>query len=110
MNSDSATARGTETLSRKTFLVWALVFGLAVFALAVGGYDLIHKINHRSNVRNDQNAVTASEQASTRLLVCTGLEALPQSPGVKALESISYPVYGQPTRPYCPAPTPKDMP
>lgn len=79
-----------------------------VVCLGVAGFFYVHNIsaylNSRRHVSDMKNAATAQEQAASRLLVCTGLAELPQSPPVKALEAISYPIYGQPTKPYCPAP------
>lgn len=93
-------------VTRRTFATAVILLGISFAALAVGVLILVANITHRSNLRNDQSNITASEQASTRLLVCTGLEALPQTAGVRALEAIGYPVYGKPTTHYCPAPMP----
>lgn len=91
---------------------WWLAYLAIALVIAVGGFGYwwVHSTNHYLNMRrgisDQKNAATASEQASTRLLVCTGLEALPQTVGVRALESILYPIYKEPTKPYCPAPMP----
>lgn len=87
------------------YLAIALVIALGLsFFFWVHGTDSY--LQARRHVSDQKNLATASEQASTRLLVCTGLEALPQTAGVKALENILYPVYGQKTMAYCPAPVP----
>lgn len=72
--------------------------------------EIQHEINDHATKRDQQEAVTAHEQAVSRALVCTGLEALPQTVGVKSLESLPYPIYLKPTAPFCPAPMPGATP
>lgn len=97
-------------MTRKTPWWFPWLDALLVIGLGLSFFFWVHStdnyLNYRRGISDTKNAATASEQASTRLLVCTGLEALPQSVGVKALENIQYPLYGLPTRPYCPAPIP----
>lgn len=79
-----------------------------IVCMGVAGFFYVHNLsgylNSRRHISDAKNTITAQEQASSRLLLCTGLEELPQSAPVKALEAIPYEIYGKPTSPYCPAP------